>query len=87
VADYSRLMGADEPGTPQAFKSSRAGLFEPAVDADNGRLVKTMGDVEFSSVIDAVRSTETRAQMAQRNVRYRLRSESNFASASRKIGR
>jgi adenylate cyclase len=58
VAGYSRLIGADERGTLQAFKQIQAELFEPSVVAHHGRLVKTTGDgflVEFSSVVDALR--------------------------------
>jgi len=71
VAGYSRLIGADEAGTLQAFKAIEAELFEPKIAEHNGRLVKTTGDgflVEFSSVVDALRcATELQAQMAQRN--------------------
>jgi adenylate cyclase len=71
VAGYSRLIGADEAGTLQAFNAIKAELFEPMVPAHNGRLVKTTGDgflAEFSSVVDALRcATEIQAQLAQRN--------------------
>jgi len=71
VVGYSRLIGADESGTLQAFKSIRAELFEPAIATHNGRLVKTTGDgflVEFGSVVDALRcAIEMQREMAQRN--------------------
>jgi adenylate cyclase len=71
VAGYSRLIGADEGGTLQAFKAIRAELFDPMIAAHNGRLVKTTGDgflVEFSSVVDALRcAVEVQAGMAERN--------------------
>ncbi len=71
VAGYSRLIGADEGGTLQAFKTIRAELFDPTIAAHNGRLVKMTGDgllVEFSSVVDALRcATEMQAGMAERN--------------------
>jgi adenylate cyclase len=71
VAGYSRLVGADEYGTLQAFKMIRAELFEPTIATHNGRLVKTTGDgflVEFSSVVDALHcATELQAGMAERN--------------------
>ena len=71
VAGYSRLIGADESGTLEAFKKIQAELFEPTIAAHNGRLVKTTGDgflVEFSSVVDALRcATEFQARMAERN--------------------
>jgi len=71
VAGYSRLIGADEHGTLQAFKAIRAKLVDPAIAAHNGRLVKTTGDgflVEFSSVVDALHcATEVQARMADHN--------------------
>jgi adenylate cyclase len=57
VVDYSRLMGADEEGTLAALKQLRQTIFDPAVAAHNGRIVKLIGGgtiVEFGSVIDAV---------------------------------
>src|ERR1019366_973380 len=57
VVGYSRLMGADEAGTLAALKRYRETVFDPAVAAHNGRIVKLMGDgaiVEFGSVVDAV---------------------------------
>jgi adenylate cyclase len=71
VAGYSWLMGTDESGTLQRLKAIRAQLFDPAFDAYNGRLVKTMGDgllVEFGSVVDALCcASEVQAAMAKRN--------------------
>jgi adenylate cyclase len=71
VAGYSRLVGADEAGTLQAFKMIRAELFEPTVATHNGRLVKTTGDgflVEFSSVVDALRcAVSVQYEMTERN--------------------
>ena len=57
VVGYSRLMGADEAGTLAALKRHRATIFDPAVAAHHGRIVKLIGDgaiVEFGSVVDAV---------------------------------
>src|ERR1035438_10724604 len=57
VVGYSRLMGTDEAGTLAALKRHRETIFDPAVAAHNGRIVKLMGDgaiVEFGSVVDAV---------------------------------
>jgi len=57
VVGYSRLMGADEEGTLSALKQHRQTVFDPAVAAHNGRIVKLIGDgtiVEFASVVDAV---------------------------------
>jgi adenylate cyclase len=57
VVGYSRLMGADEAGTLAALKRHREIIFDPAVVAHNGRVVKLIGDgtlAEFGSVVDAV---------------------------------
>ena len=57
VVGYSRLMAADEAGTHAALKQHRQTVFDPAVAAHNGRIVKLIGDgtiVEFGSVVDAV---------------------------------
>ena len=57
VVGYSRMMGADEAGTLAALKRHREAVFDPAVAAHNGRIVKLIGDgtlVEFASVVDAV---------------------------------
>ena len=71
VAGYSRLIGADEGGTLQSFKTIREEVFDPKIAAHHGRLVKTTGDgflAEFSSVVDALHcATEVQAQMAERN--------------------
>ena len=44
VVGYSRLMGADEAGTLAALKRHREAIFDPAVAAHNGRIVKLIGD-------------------------------------------
>ncbi len=57
VVGYSRLMGANEAGTLAALKRHRETVFDPAVAAHDGRIVKLIGDgtiVEFGSVVDAV---------------------------------
>jgi adenylate cyclase len=54
---YSRLMAADEVGTLAALKLHREVVFDPAIVAHNGRIVKLIGDgtlAEFGSVVDAV---------------------------------
>ena len=56
VVGYSRLMG-DEAGTLAALKRHREAVFDPAVAAHSGRIVKLIGDgviAEFGSVVDAV---------------------------------
>jgi adenylate cyclase len=58
VVGYSRLMAADEAGTLAALKRHRETIFDPAVIAHNGRIVKLIGDgviAEFGSVVDAVK--------------------------------
>jgi TolB-like protein/class 3 adenylate cyclase len=71
VVGYSRLIGADEGGTLQAFKSIRTELFDPTITAHHGRLVKTTGDgflIEFISVVDALRcAVAVQREMAERN--------------------
>jgi adenylate cyclase len=57
VVGYSRMMAFDESDTLATLKRHREALFDPAVTAHNGRVVKLIGDgtlVEFTSVIDAV---------------------------------
>ncbi len=57
VANYSRLMGEDQTGTITALKKLREQLFRPLVAANNGKIIKNMGDgwiVGFESVFDAV---------------------------------
>jgi adenylate cyclase len=71
VVGYSRLIGADEPGTLQRLKAIRAELIDPAVERHNGRIVKTTGDgllIEFGSTVDALRcATEVQAAIGERN--------------------
>src|SRR6202142_3670846 len=71
VAGYSRLMGRDEEGTLANLKSSRKTLFDPAIAAHRGRIVKTTGDgmlVEFASAVDAARcAVEVQRSMAGQN--------------------
>ena len=58
VVGYSRMMGADEAGTLASLKRHRETVFDPAVAAHGGRVVKLIGDgtlVEFPSVVDAVK--------------------------------
>jgi class 3 adenylate cyclase len=42
VAGYSRLIGADEGATLQAFKTIHAEVANPAIDSHNGRLVASL---------------------------------------------
>ena len=57
VVGFSNLMDCDEEGALAALKRHRETVFDPAVAAHNGRIVKLIGDgtiVEFDSVVDAV---------------------------------
>ncbi len=56
VVGYSRLMGADEPGTLAALKARRA-IFEEQVTEFGGRVFGSVGDslmAEFHSAVNAV---------------------------------
>src|SRR5215472_4551164 len=70
VVGYSRLMGADEEGTHERFKTHLHEVVEPKIHDHRGRLVKTTGDgvlAEFASVVDAVRcAAEMQRAMADR---------------------
>ncbi|MGE0118646.1 MAG: adenylate/guanylate cyclase domain-containing protein [Dongiaceae bacterium] len=72
VVGYVRLSQADEEGTRARFQADLREVFEPAIAARHGRLVKTMGDallVEYRSVVDAVRcAVEIQRLKAERNV-------------------
>lgn len=71
VTGYGRLSQADEEGTRARFLCDFHEIFEPAIAAYHGRLVKTLGDgllVEFPSVVDAVRcAVEVQRTKAKRN--------------------
>src|SRR5882724_10213696 len=71
VANYSRLMGADEEGTLARLKALRREFSDPKIKEHRGRIVKTTGDgllVEFGSVVDAVRcAVDVQREMAVRN--------------------
>jgi adenylate cyclase len=70
VVGYSRLMGADEPGTLVRLKEHRAAT-DPIGEKHGGRIVGTAGDgllLEFPSVVEAVGSAiEVQILMAERN--------------------
>jgi adenylate cyclase len=56
VADYSRLMHADETGTMRALTAHRA-VMDDLIAQHGGRIANTAGDsvlAEFPSVVDAV---------------------------------
>ena len=69
--NYSRLVSDDEEGTVNSIKGYFETLIVPAVDNNNGRMIRTMGDgllAEFSSVVAAVTcGVEIQRAMAGRN--------------------
>src|SRR5215467_9999763 len=71
VAEYSRLIEADEEGTLSLLRALRAEVIDPKIAEHHGRIVKTTGDgllVEFASVVDALRcAAEIQAAMAESN--------------------
>ena len=71
VVGYSRLAGADEDRTLARLRGLRSDLIDPAIAANQGRVVKRTGDgalVEFRSVVDAVRcAIEVQDGMVERN--------------------
>lgn len=70
VAGYSRLMGADEPGTLARLKASRETILQRIAE-HRGRLVNTAGDsvlAEFASVVNAVDcAVRIQRDLAERN--------------------
>jgi adenylate cyclase len=71
VAEYSRLMGADEEGTLAKLTALRSEVFDPSIARFGGRIANTAGDsilAEFSSVIEALRcAMEVQGTIADRN--------------------
>lgn len=71
VAGYSRLAGTDEERTLARLRALRGDLFDPAIGAHHGRVVKRTGDgmlIEFRSVVDAARcAIEVQNGMVERN--------------------
>jgi class 3 adenylate cyclase len=70
VADYSRLMGANEEATVQALRGHRA-VFDALLKQHHGRVFNTAGDAilaEFPSAVEAVRcATEIQSALQTRN--------------------
>ncbi len=57
MVGYSRLMHADEAGTHATYKADLTEVFESAIPAHNGRIVKHTGDgllAAFDSAVEAV---------------------------------
>ena len=71
VVGYSRLAGVDEDRTLARLRGLRSDLFDPAIAAHRGRIVKRTGDgsiIEFRSVVDAVRcAIEVQNGLIERN--------------------
>jgi class 3 adenylate cyclase len=71
IVGYSRLMGADEEGTLQRFRSLRSSLVDRKIEQHDGRIVKSTGDgvlVEFLSAVNAIRcAIEVQRSMIDRN--------------------
>ena len=71
VVGYSRLMGADEPGTLARLMALRRELFEPATKRFGGRIFKITGDgalAEFPSALGAVScAVDIQLALAARN--------------------
>jgi adenylate cyclase len=58
VVGYSRLIGADEPGTLARLRTLRREVVDPLVAENGGRIFKTTGDgllAEFPSTVQALR--------------------------------
>ena len=59
LVGYSRMMATDEEGVINRLLDLRANVIDPAIAAEQGRIIKTMGDgilVEFMSPPAAVRT-------------------------------
>jgi adenylate cyclase len=71
IVGYSKLAGADEDRTLSRLRGLRSDLFDPAIAAHHGRVVKRTGDgalLEFRSVVDAVRcAIEVQNGLIERN--------------------
>jgi adenylate cyclase len=70
VEGYSRLMGADEVGTPKELTDRRA-ILDRIIGEHRGRIANTAGDsvlAEFGSAVDAVQcAVEAQAALAEAN--------------------
>ena len=86
MVGYSRLMAADESGTLERLKAMRAELVDPAVAANQGRIIKLMGDgmlAVFESVVGAVTAAaEVQKEVQAREAGCRRRSGSPSGSVS-----
>jgi adenylate cyclase len=58
VVGYAKLIQSDEEGTRSLFRRLQEEIINPKIEAEGGRLIKTMGDaylLEFPSAVAAVR--------------------------------
>ncbi len=71
VAEFSRLVAANEEATLTALHEHRTELIDPLLGAHSGRIANTAGDsllIEFPSAVEAIRFTIAfQAGMAERN--------------------
>ena len=82
VAEYSRLVRADEEGTLRTLRAHRHELTDPLIERFGGRIANTAGDsllLEFPSAVEAVRcALALQAGMAERNSGVELERQINF---------
>lgn len=67
IVGYSRLMGADEIGTLEALRELKANTIGPAVDDNQGRIVKFLGD-GFLAEFATARAALSASNRIQREV-------------------
>jgi adenylate cyclase len=77
VVGYSRLIGADEPGTLAKLAALRSTVIDPQMAAHGGRVFKTTGDgllAEFASGVQAVQCAIAiqKAMRAQEGIELRI---------------
>jgi class 3 adenylate cyclase len=60
VAGFTSLIEADLGGTLRALKAIRRDLVDPTIEAHNGRLLKTSGDLLLESRLRQLLSGRTR---------------------------
>jgi adenylate cyclase len=71
VAGYSRLMGADEPGTVRTLTAYKQ-IISSQIQKQRGRVIDSPGDnmlAEFASAVDAVQCAMlVQRELAERNL-------------------
>ena len=58
MADYSRLMEADESGIIFRQKAHRRELIDPEIERHRGRIVKTTDNIQYVVVQTSVKTTD-----------------------------